>query len=318
MIALRITVLGTLTGMVLWSTTALAADPPSCATVRMSDPGWTDITTTTTTASLVLEALGYTPKVNTLSVAVTFQALQKGDIDVFLGNWMPAQADIVKKAVTDGPAEHVVTNLTGAKATLAVNGAAYDAGVKGFADLAAHGDRFGKTIYTIEPGSSANKQIQSIIDTNAFGLGGWKMLESSEAGMLTQVARAIKRNDWVVFLGWAPHPMNVTQKIGYLAGGDDFFGADYGAATVHTLSRGGFSKECANLGRLFKQMVFTVDMENEILTYILEDKMQPAAAVTQWLKAHPATVEPWLVGVETLDGKPGLPAVKKGVLGAKS
>ena len=75
--------------------TAQAADSEACKTVRFSDVGWTDITATTATATVVLKALGYEPVTQVLSVPVTYSSLKNGDIDVFLGNWMPTmEADI--------------------------------------------------------------------------------------------------------------------------------------------------------------------------------------------------------------------------------
>ena len=71
---------------------------------------------------------------------------------------------------------HVMTTTT-----LAVNKEAADAGVKTFADLNKHADKFNRIINSIEPGSSANAKIQKMIDDNAYGLGGWKLVESSEA-----------------------------------------------------------------------------------------------------------------------------------------
>ena len=58
------------------------------------------------------------------------------------------------------------------------------------------------------------------------------MVESSEQGMLAQVARADERGEPVIFLGWEPHPMNANFKMSYLTGGDDFFGPNLGGATV--------------------------------------------------------------------------------------
>ena len=69
--------------------TAMAGDPASCKVVNMSDVGWTDITATTAATSVVLEGLGYSPDVKVLAVPVTYKSLETGDIDVFLGNWMP-------------------------------------------------------------------------------------------------------------------------------------------------------------------------------------------------------------------------------------
>ena len=66
-----------------------AGDPPACKTVKFSDVGWTDITSTTATTSAVLKGLGYAPHTDVLSVPVTYQSLHSKQIDVFLGNWMP-------------------------------------------------------------------------------------------------------------------------------------------------------------------------------------------------------------------------------------
>ena len=35
-----------------------------------------------------------------------------------------------------------------------------------------------------------------------------------------------------------------------------------------------------------------------------------SGAAAEWLKANPQALDKWLAGVTTLDGKPGLPAVK--------
>jgi glycine betaine/proline transport system substrate-binding protein len=43
-----------------------------------------------------------------------------------------------------------------------------------------------------------------MIDKGAFGLKDFKLVESSEQGMLAQVTRAAKKKDWIVFLGWDP------------------------------------------------------------------------------------------------------------------
>src|SRR5690606_11643341 len=56
--------------------TSFAAEPESCKAVHFADVGWTDITATTATASVVLAALGYSPDVQVLSVPVTYTSLK--------------------------------------------------------------------------------------------------------------------------------------------------------------------------------------------------------------------------------------------------
>jgi len=286
-----------------------AADPENCGTVRFSDVGWTDITATTALTSTVLTALGYTTEAEVLSVPVTYTSLKNNDIDVFLGNWMPTMEADIAPFRDDGSVETVRANLEGAKYTLAVNKAAADLGIKGFADIAAHEEALDGSIYGIEPGNDGNRLIQDMIDGNAFDLQGFKVVESSEQGMLAQVSRASKRDEPVVFLGWEPHPMNANFELTYLEGGDDFFGPDLGGATVFTNVRAGYLDECTNVGALLKNLEFSLAMENEVMGAILDDGEAPMQAAKAWLTSNPDSLAGWLEGVEALDGTAGLEAV---------
>ena len=158
--------------------------------------------------------------------------------------------------------------------------------------------------------NDGNRLIQEMIDKDAFGLKGWQVVESSEQGMLSQVARSVRAKEWIVFLGWAPHPMNSNFDIAYLAGGDDYFGPNFGGATVYTQARAGLAEECPNLGKLLGNLRFSLDMENQIMGLILDDGMQPEKAARNYLQKDPGMVDNWLQGVTTLDGKPGAAAVK--------
>lgn len=289
---------------------ARAAEPDTCRLVRMSDPGWTDITSTNGVAGVLLDALGYQQRVETLSVPITFRALQDGMVDVFLGNWMPAQQGAAGPLIRDGKVELVRPNLERAKFTLAVPSYAAEAGVRDFADLARFADRFGKKIYGIDAGAPANQNIERMLRAGDFGLSGWELVESSEQGMLGEVGRAVRQKRWVVFLAWEPHPMNTVLPITYLSGGDRYFGADYGNTTVNTLARKGYTAQCPNLGRLFRQLGFTVAMENELMADTESMRSDGKAAALRYLKAHPDLLGPWLQGVTTRDGKDGLAAVK--------
>jgi glycine betaine/proline transport system substrate-binding protein len=292
-----------------WLSAAHATDGEACREIDLSDPGWTDITSTNALAGVVLSALGYQPDVSTLSVPVGFEGMKSGDIDVFLGNWMPSHAAFREELDAAGAVEVLTKNLEGAKFTLAVPTYVAEAGVADFADLDANADAFGGRIYGIEPGAVANINIQKMIDADEFGLGDWTLVETGEQAMLAQVARAERSEDWIVFLAWAPHPMNVEFDIAYLAGGDAYFGPDYGGAEVFTLARAGWAEECPNAARFFENLVFSIEMENEMMGLILDGE-RPDAAAEAWLKEHPEALGPWLEGVTTIDGEPGLPAVQ--------
>ncbi|MCO6051096.1 choline ABC transporter substrate-binding protein [Mesorhizobium sp. RP14(2022)] len=289
---------------------ALAAEPEACKTVRFSDVGWTDITATTATASVVLEALGYTPETQILSVPVTYSSLSSKDIDVFLGNWMPTMEADIKPYLENKTVETLRTNLEGAKYTLAVPEYTYSQGLKSFADIAKFKDKLDNKIYGIEAGNDGNRLIQTMIDGDKFGLKGFELVESSEAGMLSAVQKAGGSKQDVVFLGWEPHPMNANIKMKYLEGGDEVFGPNYGGAIVATNVRAGYTSECPNVGKFLQNLSFSLPMENEIMGKILNDGAEGKAAATEWLKANPDAVTPWLSGVTTFDGGDAAAAVK--------
>ena len=290
--------------------TSFAAEPASCSTVRFSDVGWTDITSTTAVATEILKGLGYKTDIKVLSVPVTYASLSKKDIDVFLGYWNPSMSADLKPYLDDKTVETLRTNLTGAKYTLAVPKYAYDEGLKDFKDIAAFKDKLGGKIYGIEPGNDGNRLILDMISKDAFGLKSFELAESSEQGMLAQVGKNVRGKEPIVFLAWEPHPMNKRFEIAYLTGGDDFFGPNLGGAKVETNVRAGYAQECPNVGKFLTNLEFQLEMENEIMGKILDDGEDPAKAATAWLKANPAVLDKWLDGVTTTDGKEGLPAVK--------
>jgi choline ABC transporter, periplasmic binding protein len=296
------------TALTLTVGTAVAA--AGCDKVTFSDVGWTDITATTAAATVVLDALGYETEIKILSVPVTYTSMAAGDIDVFLGNWMPTMEADIAKYRDDGTVDTVCANLEGAKYTLAVNKAAADMGITSFDAIAAKADALDGKIYGIEPGNDGNRLIQSMIDDDAFGLKDFEVVESSEQGMLAQVQRQSRKGEPIVFLGWEPHPMNANFELTYLSGGDDFFGPDLGGATVYTNTRAGYVGECPNVGKLLENMSFSLAMENEIMGAILDDGKDPDDAAEEWLKANSGVLDGWLDGVTTKDGGDAMAAVK--------
>ncbi|MGV8861941.1 MAG: choline ABC transporter substrate-binding protein [Pseudomonas sp.] len=291
--------------MALGSVSAYAEQ--SCSTVKMADPGWSDIAATNAIAGVLLDGMGYKAKVDTLAVPIAYGGLKDGQVDVFLGNWMPAQQGFYDKFVANGDVTQLAKNLDGTEFTLAVPDYVWDAGVHNFADLNTFADKFGKKLYGIGSGAPANLSLQTIIKKNEFDLGQWKLVESSEQAMLAEVSRNVKKQSFVVFLGWTPHPMNVQLKMHYLKGGEAYFG-DTGS--VYTLTRKGYSQACPNVGKLLTNLSFTQEMENSIMAEVVNKKITNTEAAKAWIKANPAVLDKWLDGVKTIDEKDALAAVK--------
>jgi glycine betaine/proline transport system substrate-binding protein len=281
-----------------------------CETIVFSDVGWTDITATTAATTVVLEALGYETDTKILSVPVTYQSMAQGDVDVFLGNWMPTMEADIAPYREDGTVDTVRANLEGAKYTLATNAAGAALGIDSFDDIAGQAEALDEKIYGIEPGNDGNRLIMDMIADNAFDLEGFEVVESSEQGMLAQVERANRRDEPVIFLGWEPHPMNAAYDMTYLEGGDDWFGPNLGGATVYTNTAAGFVDDCPNVGKLLQNLEFSLAMENEIMGAILNDGEDPQDAARAWLSANMGVLDGWLDGVTAKDGGDAMAAVK--------
>jgi glycine betaine/proline transport system substrate-binding protein len=297
--------------LAICAATAATTAQADCETVTFSDVGWTDITATTAATTAVLEALGYDTDTKVLSVPVTYTSLAEGDVDVFLGNWMPTMEGDIAPYREAGTVDTIRANLEGAKYTLATNAAGAELGITSFDAIADNAAALDGEIYGIEPGNDGNRLIMDMIADNAFGLGeaDFEVVESSEAGMLAQVGRASARDEPVVFLGWEPHPMNANYDMTYLEGGDDWFGPNLGGATVYTNTTAGYAETCPNLGAFLNNLEFTLAMENEIMGAILNDGADPTEAATTWMSDNPDVVMGWLDGVTTRDGSDAAEAV---------
>ena len=285
-----------------------AETDPEFDTVRFVEVNWMDIAATTASARLVLEGLGYETHSSIVSVPIAYQGLASNDADVFLGFWTPSMDTIANVYFEAGTVENLGANLVGAKYTLAVPTYVADAGLTHFSDIADFHDELNGTIHGIEAGNDGNLLIQSMIDENAYGLGDFEIMESSEAGMLAEVRGRAPQQEWIVFLGWEPHPMNSVIDMTYLAGGEDYFGPDFGAAEVHTNVRAGLVEERPNLGRFLNNLEFTLEMENEIMV-MMDDGAEPRDAARSWLQQNPEIIATWVDGVQAAGGADPLEAV---------
>src|SRR5581483_2317998 len=289
---------------------SVTTDRPSCKSVRLADIGWTDVSATTALFAALVGKLGYQPQITVLSVPVTFASMKNRDIDVFLGNWMPAEKTDRRPYDADGSIEVLGPNLTGAKYTLAVPAYAYAAGLRDFSDIHRFAEPLKHSIYGIEPGNDGNHLVLGMLKQNLFGLGDFKLIESSEQGMLAQVERAVHDHEPIVFLGWAPHPMNMRFDLRYLTGGDAVFGPNFGGAIIYTTTRAGYSAACPNLGRLLRNLKFSVEGESQLMDAILNQHLAPQSAAERWMQANVPVVDQWLQGVTTYDGRPGSSALR--------
>ncbi|MFP4168736.1 MAG: ABC transporter substrate-binding protein [Desulfonatronovibrionaceae bacterium] len=307
---LQLLTLTVLAFVLIFSGSAMAAkkDP-----IKIASVSWTGVTVKTELAVKILNSLGYEAENLMVSVPIAYKAMASGEAEFFLGNWMPTQETIANKYFEEGSVVQSVANMRNAKYTLAVPSYCYEAGLQDFDDIHKFADKLDNKIYGIEEGNDGNQIILDMIENDMHNLGDFELVPSSAAGMLSQVQSFIQDKKWIVFLGWSPHYMNEVIDMKYLKGSTaDTFGPNDGTATVYTNYRKGFDKEYPNVTAFLKNFKFPISMMNEIMTMLHKnDKMEPADAGMKWIKENPEVYQEWLEGIETVDGKPAIPAFEK-------
>lgn len=270
--------------------------------ITLIEQPWVDLQVENEISKQLLEELGYTVEIDSVSVELGAQALSTGDADAYLGNWWPSQEPTYGSLIESGKVD-VVNDalLTGTEYAPAVPGdVAEELGVTSLADLDQHAAAFGHKIYGIEPGSPGNATIQKAIDADAYGLGDWTLVESGTPAMLAQVEKAEKDGDAIVFLAWSPHWMTVQFKTVFL---DDPEGVWGGAGEIRGVTRAGYSEEAPDISTFLANLTFTPDEAGQF--YFDHDKsgMELAEIASTWIDANPDKVKAFLAGVKSADGE---------------
>jgi glycine betaine/proline transport system substrate-binding protein len=277
-------------------------------TVNFGTVDWPEAIAKTNVASTIVDALGYQTEVQELGVPTVFQGLDTGDLDVFVEAWFPTMQTNFDE-VDD--VESVTTNLEEATFSIAVNQEACEAGVNSHEDLARFADRFEEggtpTVYGLEPGNDGNQVVLDMIENDQYNLGGWKLVESSTNGMLSEVDRRLGDGEWVAWTGWAPHWMNNRYNMCLLEDPEEAWG---GPSHVETLVNNEFPEQFPELYTFFEQMVVTPEIQRELIDGIDNSGLSPEEFALQWLRDNPEVTDNWLAGIEATDGTDGAEALR--------
>lgn len=160
-------------------------------TLDFGVPAWPGITVKTAIAEQLLNPLGYETSTQEIGLQVVYQGIESGDVDAFLGAWLPAQRDMFNPRKESGVLVDVANNVDGAQMTLAVPEYLYEDGLQTFADLDDYRDQLDGDIHGFGAGSAASEILNKAIDNDSWGLGDWQLVDTSEVAMLSAARDAI-------------------------------------------------------------------------------------------------------------------------------
>ncbi len=285
---------------------ALADD----ATLDFGVPAWPGITVKTEIAEQLLNPLGYDTQTHEIGLQVIYQGMESGDVDAFLGAWLPAQKEMFEPRKASGVLTDVANNVDGAQMTLAVPTYLHERGIQSFADLDEHRDEFNSQIHGFGAGSAASEILHNAIDNDTWGLGDWSLVDTSEVGMLSAAQDAISREEAIVWVGWTPHWMNLELPMRYLEDPENLFGENNGESDVRTLLRSDYADAHPALVTFFEQFSFTADEQSWMIQAFGQEERDLAEVAQQWINDHPERVEARLADVTTTEGDAAWPVIE--------
>jgi len=294
------------------ATTALFASAAHAddQTLDFGVPAWPGITVKTAIAEQLLNPLGYETSTQEIGLQVIYQGIESGDIDAFLGAWLPAQREMFNPRKESGVLIDVANNVDGAQMTLAVPEYLYESGIQSFADLDENREQFEGEIYGFGAGSAASEILHNAIDSDTWGLGDWQVVDTSEVGMLSAARDAISREEPIVWVGWTPHWMNLELPMRYLEDPEDLFGENNGESDVLTLLRSGYAEATPNVVTFFEQFTFSAEEQSWMIQAFGQEEQDLTDVAEQWINDHPERIEAMLADVTTTDGDPAWPVIE--------
>ncbi len=250
--------------------------------------GWDEnVAVSTLTGVLLEEEFGYEVKLQRSDEAVVkqvYMGVAEGDLDAFQDVWIPNQKEYLSEV--EDNVEHLDPWFEGKTAQgIAVP---YYMDVQSLSEL----DQAGTDMINgIEHGSAVMPQIYNKVipgyDLNM------KLVEGSTSAMLSELEKAYKTREPIVFFGWSPHWMNTRYDFRYLEDPRDLQGRFNDSAEISSIVKENLSEDDPVAYEFIKSISLSKEQINQMEADINEAG-DPEAGVKAWLEDNRSVVQPWI------------------------
>lgn len=265
---------------------ALAEDK---APVKIGWAAWSDAEfVTKLAAKLIKDKLGHEVELVQTDIAPLYQGVSRGDLDAMMMAWLPEThadyfAKVKDKVTTLG------TVYDGAKLGWVVPKYVPEDAIASIDDLKKDDvkEKLKGRIEGIDPGAGLTRLSEQAVKD--YELDSYKLQTSSEAGMLTTVDRAIRKEQWFVATSWSPHWMFGKYELRYI---DDPKKALGKAEHVNVLARKGFETDNPEVAGFLSRMKLPIgDLEAAMFN---AQETSYEKAVDKYIADHPDQISAWL------------------------
>ncbi|WP_027370312.1 glycine betaine ABC transporter substrate-binding protein [Desulfovermiculus halophilus] len=259
--------------------------------------GWTAWSTAEANVKLIKKILedkmGYDVELIMSDIGIQYQGVANGDIDAMIMSWLPT----TQKDYWDRFAKDVV-NLgpiyTRARLGWAVPSYIPKDKLNSISDLTNPevAEKLNNKITGIDPGAGIMQASEKAMDEYGLKDAGYQLLSSSGAGMTAALARAVKRDEWIVVTGWSPHWKFAKWDLRYL---EDPKGLLGGKERVHCLVRKGFYQDVPyEVFEFFVRYNIPIDDLEQLMLEARNSSYEEA--VDAYIENNPKRIHYWMTG----------------------
>ena len=148
-------------------------------------------------------------------------------------------------------------------------------------------EALGGRIVGIDPGAGLMATTREAID--AYGLGGYELVEGTGPKMVREIALAKRRGEPIVVTAWRPHMKFALYGMRYL---EDPKGLYADASEIHARANAGFPERAPAIAALVEAMSLEIDEIEEIMVAARSDGIDEA--IGAWIAENRDTVDSWL------------------------
>jgi glycine betaine/proline transport system substrate-binding protein len=260
-------------------------------TLTLGSIGWNENIAVSTLTKVVMEDdLGYEEVQikGPLELGPLFQGVASGDLQAFQDVWLPNHQDYLNDPQIKNDAELLDPWYEG-QTTYGIAVPDY-MDVQSIADL----DRAGTDEITgIEPSAAFHPVIKNKV------IAGYNLdmvlVESSTAAMLSELEKAYKAKEPIVFLAWSPHWMNAEYDFHYLDDPKNLQGAFDDPSRILTVVNQDLKDDDPQAYAFLNAISLDEEQVNTIEAEINEaGSNNPEKGVRSWLKDNQDVVQPWV------------------------
>jgi glycine betaine/proline transport system substrate-binding protein len=128
-----------------------------------------------------------------------------------------------------------------------------------------------------------------------------KLVESSTPAMISELGKAYKMREPIVFFGWSPHWMNTKYDFRYLKDPKDLEGRFNDPAKISTIVNENLSEDDPVAYEFIRSISLSKGEVNQMEADINE-AADPEAGVKAWLKDNRSVVQPWIDAAKKAQG----------------